>query len=240
MAKHSGLSPEMLCWSLASHWARAACRSDSRLLSEHYPPPPPSLHATYFHPPLLKLWLVVSNHHFLADLLLNGLQVQIIFTIFTAPFLFQTFIFSCLRNCNSLPVTPPAYILNPKRLFPMGQKALELRSCHAPRFSNFHCFHTPDSDICLICPHYLFYASFFFLSGLESHCPLSVLRNMSLFLPRGLRTGCFLCLKYFFSRSHMMDYFCLFMSQLNFHPPARLSLSHHIWMWPLSHTLSIP
>lgn len=124
----------MLCWSLASHWARAACRSDSRLLSEHYPPPPPSLHAPYFHPPLLKLWLVVSNHHFLPDLLLNGLQVQIIFTIFMAPFLSQAFMFSCLRNCNSLPVTPPAYILNPKRLFPMGQKPLELRSCHAPFF----------------------------------------------------------------------------------------------------------
>lgn len=51
-----------------------------------------------------------------------------------SPFLFQALVFSCLKNCNHLLTTPPVSILTPKSLFPIGQKPLELRSCHTPLF----------------------------------------------------------------------------------------------------------
>lgn len=113
MAKHSDLNPEILCWSFVSQLARSYLwMCNYSVLSEHYQPSSFPSHSKLV-PPLLKLWLVISDHQDLSDFPLKISQIQIIFTTFVIPSLFQALIFSCLKNFKSS-FAPPAYIPTPK------------------------------------------------------------------------------------------------------------------------------
>lgn len=250
MAKQSGLSPETLCWYLAHHWARTMYRSDNYcLLSEHYPPPPPSLHVTYFHLPLLKLWLGILNQ-VLSDLPLNIPQFQIIFTIFTLHFYSKPSCSLAWKIATIFLLLPQFLFLPLKVYLPLGRSLWNLDLAIPPFFSAFHCLPCTwhDNDIWSCClslwgpawtiPSFLCLA---FLYRLVSHCPLSVLRNMILFLPWDLCAG--------YSSAWNISsldltwwtistYSCL--NSDSTPPPARFSLSHRIWLWPLPYIFSTP